>query len=120
MNDRNWKRLHDRLRRSKFRSRFRLGAGEKAYLDKLGLETVRTHAERFVKERLAPAFPKNDGRQTPFYGHPVFIAQHATGTCCRKCLQRWHGINAGKALNSEEVQYAVDVIVMWLEAAWKA
>ncbi len=29
------------------------------------------------------AEPRNDGKQTPFRGHPVFTAQHATATCCR-------------------------------------
>lgn len=35
------------------------------------------------------------GRQTPYRGHPVFVAQHAAATCCRTCLERWHAIPAG-------------------------
>jgi hypothetical protein len=33
-------------------------------------------------------------------GHPVFIAQHATATCCRGCLAKWHDIPAGRALTT--------------------
>lgn len=48
-------------------------------------------------------------------GHPVFIAQHATATCCRKCLQKWHGIKKGKALNEKEVEFIVELIMGWIE-----
>ncbi|MDH4011678.1 MAG: DUF4186 domain-containing protein, partial [Desulfobacterales bacterium] len=69
----------------------------------------------FVNSRVAPDFPKNDGKQTPMRGHPVFIAQHATATCCRGCLQKWHGIEKGRALNAAEVNYAVALIMGWIE-----
>jgi predicted Fe-S protein YdhL (DUF1289 family) len=58
----------------------------------------------------------NDGKQTPFRGHPVFIAQHATATCCRSCLAKWHGIAAGRALDDAERQHVVDAIARWLRA----
>lgn len=32
----------------------------------------------------------------------MFIAQHATGCCCRGCLERIHKIPKGKALSNEE------------------
>ncbi|WP_251023391.1 DUF4186 family protein [Streptomyces sp. ISL-10] len=32
---------------------------------------------------------------------PVFVAQHATATCCRTCLERWHVVPAGRALDDE-------------------
>lgn len=116
MNEQTWRRIRDKLGNSRFRSSFKLGPKEKAYLEKYGRETIRAHAEQFIIQRLAPAFPKNDGRQTPFKGHPVFIAQHATGTCCRACLKRWHAINPGKPLNAEEVNYIADIILYWLYA----
>ncbi len=81
-----------RLADSAFRSRFRLAARDRDYLRARGKETVLLHARDFVAERLAPARPANDGKQTPFSGHPVFVAQHATATCCRNCLSKWHGI----------------------------
>ncbi|MEU6081408.1 DUF4186 family protein [Streptomyces sp. NPDC047108] len=45
---------------------------------------------------MAPAEPYKDGRQTPYRGHPVFVAQHATATCCRGCPQRCHHIPQGR------------------------
>ena len=89
--------LFERLNQSAFRSRFSLKEAELNYLEEKGMETVRRHAEEFVRMRLAPAQIPNDGRQTPMKGHPVFRAQHATGTCCRGCLCKWHGIPKGKA-----------------------
>jgi len=50
----------------------------------------RSQALDFITARLAPALLKNDGKQTPMRGHPVFIAQHATATCCRRCLWKWY------------------------------
>jgi hypothetical protein len=46
--------------------------------------------------------------------HPVFIAQHATATCCRGCLAKWHGITQGRALSADEIDYIVRVIEEWL------
>ncbi|HVY86418.1 MAG TPA: DUF4186 domain-containing protein [Caulobacterales bacterium] len=109
--------LFDRLRASRFRSRFKLGPKEAAYLHDKGLPVVREHAADFVAKRLAPAAPANDGKQTPMRGHPVFIAQHATATCCRSCLAKWHGIAAGAALTPAQQVYVVDVIERWLNEA---
>ena len=77
---------------------------------------VLDHARDFIAKRLAPAEPPNDGRQTPTRGHPVFIAQHATATCCRSCLAKWHGISAGRPLTSAEQEHVVAAIQRWLEA----
>lgn len=104
-----------RLGTSAFRRRFRLGEKERDYLANRGMPTVLDHARDFIARRLAPAEPVNDGRQTPMRGHPVFIAQHATGTCCRSCLQKWHGIAAGRPLSAAEQDHAVAAIGRWLE-----
>jgi len=57
--------------------------------------------------RSAPQFPKNDEKQTPMRGHPVFIAQHATAACCRKCIQKWHEIGKGRVLNDDEIEFVI-------------
>jgi hypothetical protein len=106
--------LFARLAKSRFRSRFRLGEQEQRYLQKKGLDTVLAHARDFVDKRLAEAEPKNDGKQTPMRGHPVFIAQHATATCCRGCIAKWHGIEAGRELSPKECDHVVSVIAAWL------
>ncbi|NUQ18911.1 MAG: DUF4186 domain-containing protein [Sphingomonas sp.] len=108
--------VFSRLGDSAFRSRFRLGEKEWAYLSQRDLATVLEHARDFIAKRLAPAEPLNDGRQTPMRGHPVFIAQHATATCCRSCLQKWHGIPAGRPLSADEQEHVVAAIRRWIEA----
>ena len=115
MNEIEWHELKLRLRGSTFRAKFRLGKKDIGYLQEKGFETIRSHAEDFISKRLAPAFPENDGKQTPFRNHPVFVAQHATATCCRGCLQKWHSIPKGKPLTDAEVEYVADVIMLWIE-----
>lgn len=102
------------LARSPFRRRFRLGAADRAYVREKGMETIRRHAEDFVRTRLAPGVPKNDGKQTPMRGHPVFVAQHACGCCCRGCLRKWHGLAEGRELGEAERRYVVDVLMAWI------
>ena len=103
------------LAKSTFRSRFRLGPKETLYLKEKSLTVVIEHGRRFVVERLADAQPKNDGRQTPMRGHPIFVAQHATATCCRGCLAKWHRIPEGRPLIPEEIDYILGVLARWLE-----
>jgi len=103
------------LGKSEFRSRFQLGPSERRYLDEKGFDAVIAHAREFIHVRLAPAEPKNDGRQTPMRGHPVFIAQHATATCCRSCLAKWHDLATGKRLTNEEIDYVVRVLSEWIK-----
>ncbi|WP_244816258.1 DUF4186 domain-containing protein [Caballeronia sp. Lep1P3] len=108
--------VFDALAKSAFRRRFALGAREARYMRERGVETVIAQAHELIARRLAPQAPLNDGKQTPFRGHPVFIAQHATATCCRSCLAKWHGIAAGRALDGAERQHVVDAIERWLRA----
>ena len=106
--------LFDRLRQSRFRSRFRLTGKDRDYVAIRPREVLAAHARDIVTKRLAPAQPYKDGRQTPYRGHPVFIAQHATGTCCRSCLEKWHDIPKGAELSSEQQDYVVDVLLTWM------
>ena len=107
-------RLFAALGRSAFRRRFRLRGKELAYLRERGFDAVIAHARDFVARRLAPAEPRDDGRQTPMRNHPVFVAQHATATCCRGCLEKWHRIPRGRPLTAEEQEHIVRVIARWL------
>ena len=106
-----------RLARSSFRRRFRLQGKEEAYLQMWGLPHVMKQAEELIRKRVAPAVIPNDGRQTPWRNHPVFVAQHATATCCRGCLQRVHEVEKDRALTSEELAYVLRVIERWLDAS---
>lgn len=104
-----------RLEGSAFRRRFRLAAKDRAYVAAKGRATIARHAADFIAQRLAPALISNDGKQTPMRGHPVFVAQHATATCCRGCLAKWHGIAAGHALSEGEQAHVRAVIGRWID-----
>lgn len=114
-NDYDLNNLFERLAKSKFRSSFHLRKQEREYVAAKGLDTIRHHAEEFVRTRLAPAVIPNDGKQTPYRGHPVFLAQHATGCCCRGCFEKWHHIHKGKTLTADQQRYAVAVLMTWIE-----
>lgn len=107
------------LSKSKFRSSFKLKIKDLEYISSNGLETIKSHAYDFVNQRLRPEVILNDGKQTPMKGHPVFIAQHATATCCRGCLYKWHKIKQNKQLSDEEVEYVVNTIMKWIENNYK-
>lgn len=103
------------LSHSKFRSSFHLRKKERAYLEDKGYEIIEEHAREFIKNKLAPKNPINDGAQTPMKNHPVFIAQHATATCCRNCLLKWHHIPKGRELTINEQNYIVALIMEWIK-----
>ncbi|MBF0859738.1 DUF4186 domain-containing protein [Gluconobacter sp. LMG 31484] len=107
--------LFERLARSRFRTRFHLDDQARLYLENRGLNAVMEHGAAFIAERLAPAYPPHDGKQTPMRGHPVFIAQHATGACCRSCLSKWHGMAPGKELTPEQQAQILLVLRSWIE-----
>ena len=108
--------IFERLSKSKFRSSFHLNKKMIEYASKKGLDVLRSHAYDFVNIRLRPNYIKNDGKQTPMRNvHPVFIAQHATGTCCRECLYKWHGISKNRELSDFEVNYIVDTIMHYID-----
>lgn len=111
--------LFNRLAKSRFRSSFRLTQKDRDYVSAKGLATIRSHAKDFVAKRLSPAVINNDGKQTPMRGHPVFLAQHATGCCCRGCFFKWHHIPQGRELTKEEQNYSVAVLMAWIEKQMK-
>ena len=104
-----------RLAKSKFRSRFHLSAFERGLVSEKGMGTIRAHCAGFIETRLAPAYPPNDGRQTPMRGHPVFVAQHACACCCRDCLAKWWKVPRGVVIPAERQQGIVDFLMAWIE-----
>lgn len=104
----------NKLSKSKFRASFKLKEEDFVYIEKVGINKIANHAYDFINHRLKPKYIKNDGRQTPMKGHPVFVAEHATATCCRGCLFKWHHIKKDKELTELEVRYIVNVIMKWI------
>ncbi len=112
--------LLDSLSHSKFRGSFHLNNKMKEYVNTHGYEKIEKDAYELITKRIAPKNPLNDGKQTPMKQvHPVFIAEHATGTCCRSCLERIHKIPKNKELTSEEIDYIVKVIMTWIKRECK-
>ena len=105
----------DSLATHRFRAKFHLYGRERALVQLRGREAIRGHARELIAQRVAPAAPHKDGKQTPYRGHPVFVAQHATATCCRTCLERWHGLPKGRELSRAEQEYVVEVICRWID-----
>ncbi len=108
-----------RLAKSDFRSKFKLKEKEFKYIEEKGLDVIRSHAADFIAKRIAPANIKNDGKQTPMKGHPVFIAQHATATCCRGCINKWHHFPKGVDLSQSQQEYLVNIIMEWISRQLK-
>ena len=104
------------LSKSKFRGSFHLNNKMKEYVKEKGIKEIERHAYDFINTRLKPESIQNDGKQTPMKQvHPVFIAQHACGFCCRSCLERIHKIPKGKELTEKEVDYIVSFIMKWIK-----
>lgn len=104
-----------KLSYSKFRRRFKLNDEMKARVQTLGLSDIRAFAVQRVEQFIAPSEPSNDGKQTPLKGHPVFLAQHATATCCRTCLSHWWRVRKGVALSESQITKIVNLIMAWIE-----
>ena len=104
----------NKLEKSIFRSSFHLKRKEIEYIEKNGIEKIKTQAYEIINKRLKPKIIKNDGKQTPTKNHPVFIAQHATATCCRKCLYKWHHIKQNKELTEHEIDFITTLIIEWI------
>ena len=86
-----------RLQKSAFRAKFHLSDEDINYIDKKGLDTVKSHAEDFIKKRLAPAVIPNDGKQTPMRGHPVF-----------------------RELSYDEQRRIVNLLMAWIEREYRS
>ena len=114
LSDKDWTALKKKLAKDGRLEKFVLGEPEQEYVTSRGMDILRLHATDFVNKRLAPENPKNDGRQTPTKGHPVFIAQHATGCNDRDSLEKFFGIKKGKELSEAQVNKIVGAILRWI------
>ena len=105
----------NKLSKSKFRTSFHLKKNDIRYINDKSLSKIQEHAYDFIQKRLAPKVIENDGKKTPMRGHPVFISEHATATCCRGCLEKWYHIYKNKVLSDKEVDFIVDIIIEWIK-----
>lgn len=108
-----------KLQKSKFRSSFKLKQKDIDYINEKGMSMIKRHAVDFINQKLAPANPENDGKQTPMKNHPVFIAMHACACCCRTCLYKWHKIPMNKELTKDEKNYIYGLLIYWIILEYK-
>jgi hypothetical protein len=80
-----------------------------------GRIALRSATDARIRKSVGSANPSFDGRQTPRAGNVIFYAQHATASCCRKCIEEWHGIPIGRALTEQEVQYLSQLATLYIE-----
>lgn len=80
-----------------------------------GRDQLNEAARTRLEKSLGPAKPFRDGQQTGFKGNAIYYAQHATATCCRTCLEYWHGIPKGRDLSSGELDYCTKLVELFLE-----
>lgn len=109
----------NKLQKSKFRSSFKLKQKDIDYINEKGMSMIKRHAVDFINQKLAPANPENDGKQTPMKNHPVFIAMHACACCCRTCLYKWHKISMNKELTKDEKNYIYGLLIYWITLEYK-
>ncbi|MEP7377612.1 MAG: DUF4186 family protein [Chitinophagaceae bacterium] len=56
-----------------------------------------------------------EGYQTPKGGDDIIhYAQHATATCCRKCMEYWFKIPIGTALTEKQLDYCAELIIRYI------
>jgi len=98
---------------NRFRNSFHLNYYEKKYVEEQGYFELEKHAKNIIRTRLKLK-PNNDGKQTPYRGHPVYKAQHATAACCRKCIQKHHRIPGYKKLSDSDINHLTNTVMMWI------
>ncbi len=52
---------------------------------------------------------------TPYKGDIIYYAQHATATCCRRCMEYWYDIPMGRQLTNEEISFSKELITLYLK-----
>jgi hypothetical protein len=83
---------------------------------KKGRVMMREAVEKRLMQSVGKAQNWREGHQTPWIGkNSTFYAQHATATCCRPCIELWHGIEQGRDLTKEEVEYLSSLVCRYIE-----
>jgi hypothetical protein len=80
-----------------------------------GKDEIRIRAVKLLKTRIGKHNAFVDGRQTPLTGKEIIsYAQHATATCCRKCLEAWHNIPQDRVLSDEQIEFCTNLVMLYI------
>lgn len=92
---------------------------EKEAIDKASSRTqveMRERAKKIINQKIGKSQNYREGYQTAKTGNEIVnYAQHATGTCCRKCLEYWHNIPLGTELTNDQLEYCADLAMLYIE-----
>lgn len=80
-----------------------------------GKAGIRVAADKRIRNSVGDGNPYRDGIQTPKKGNTLYYAQHATATCCRKCIEEWHGIPIGQPLTDDQIAYFKELVILYIE-----
>jgi hypothetical protein len=83
-----------------------------------GKRRLRQCVHRHLESAIGPAKPYRDGSQTTMSDdapNAIPYGQHATATCCRKCLEFWHNIPQGVELTPEQLDYCSELVSLYIE-----
>lgn len=82
----------------------------------LGMAALKARVRPLLQKKIGPKKIFRDGTQTKKGGSAIHFAQHATATCCRKCLEYWHGIERNRDLTKEELDYCEGLVLAYLDS----
>jgi hypothetical protein len=93
-----------------------------AYAYKKGREQLRERLRKRIRTAVGNAADRlwRDGAQTSLGKKPnaqnlLYFAQHATASCCRKCVAEWHNIPRDRALTEEEIAYLTTLAMRYVD-----
>lgn len=90
------------------------------YARRKGRSDLRVAARKQIARAVASPNHPRQGQQTPRETNPhanaIHYAQHSTASCCRKCLEEWHGIPMDRDLTEKEVNYLTDLAMLYVVA----
>lgn len=81
------------------------------------ISELKEETEKILRRALTEPSKKQfrDGTQTKQDGNVIFYAQHATATCCRKCLEEWYDIDKNKKLEERDLSYLIEIVMIYLK-----
>lgn len=82
---------------------------------RLGRLGLHARTGELVRTRIGSAEHPRERRQTTWHKDVVAYGQHATATCCRRCVEYWHGIERGRPLTDAEVRRLTALVTIFLD-----
>jgi hypothetical protein len=116
--------LQAELRKEWIRSQFwNKGMDQKSadLLARATRDVIRARIRKELAIGVGVARPFADGMRVPvrdekLEGHPIFYAQHATASCCKKCAFYWWGFPRNEQYTGEQIDFLTDMCMGYFEA----